>query len=250
MNAEKEFEAELEVFRTESDAAVQFFYAWQTIHSEAADTAAVHKALNRSALFWNTTLGALQTSTMVVLGRIFDPDTSAHSVTRLMNLAMKHRSIFDKESHAERHRARNANADSYLADFLGRAYVPTVADLRVIKQKVGERRKLYERVYQPLRHKVFAHKSAEPGLDLLWQQTNIRDLQRLLAFLRTLHEALWQLYFNARKPNLRGARYSVAQMRIKPLASEKGATLQERIVRQTQDVMRAISDGSRTQGKR
>lgn len=246
MNDEQEFEAELEVFRTESDAAVQFFYAWQTIHSVAGDTATVHKALNRSALFWNTTLGALQTSTIVVLGRIFDPDSSAHSVTRLMNLAMKHRSIFSKESHAKRHRARNANADSYLEDFLRRAYAPTAADIRVLKQKVEERRKLYVQVYKPLRHKVFAHKSAEPGIDLLWQHTNIRDLQRLLAFLRTLHEVLWQLYFNGRKPNLRGARYSVAQMRIKPLASEKGATLQERIVRQTQDVLLTMSDGKKT----
>lgn len=238
MTAEQEFESELEVFRTESDAAVQFFYSWETIHSVAGDTPSVHKALNKSALFWNTTLGALQTSTIVVLGRIFDPDTTAHSVTRLLALAMKHRSIFDKQHHEARHRARNAEADSYLPSFLDRVYVPNVEDFRNLKRQVAERRKLYENVYQPLRHKVFAHKSAEPGIDLLWQHTNIRDLQKLLTFLRAMHEALWQLYFNGRKPTLRKSRYSVKQMRIKPKGH--GAALQERVVLQTQVVMQTL----------
>jgi hypothetical protein len=34
-------------------------------------------------------------------------------------------------------------------------------------------------------------------------------MQQLLAFLRALHEALWQLYNNGKKPVLRGGRYSV-----------------------------------------
>ena len=62
--------------------AVQFFYAYLTIHDVARDRPAVHRLLNRAPLFWNTNLGALQTGSFIVLGRIFD-QTSRHNVNRL-----------------------------------------------------------------------------------------------------------------------------------------------------------------------
>src|SRR5262245_27650057 len=79
VNAEKEFERELAVFRTEADAAAQFFYAWLAIHAAAADDQEIVRLLNGAALFWNTNLGALQTATFVTLGRIFD-NNSTHNL--------------------------------------------------------------------------------------------------------------------------------------------------------------------------
>lgn len=55
-----EFEQELEVLRTEAEAAAQYFYSYLTIHAVAGERKPVDRLLNSSALFWNTTLSALQ----------------------------------------------------------------------------------------------------------------------------------------------------------------------------------------------
>lgn len=54
MTPEQKFENGLEIFRTETQTAVQFFYAYLTIHAVARDRPAVHRLLNRAPLFWNT----------------------------------------------------------------------------------------------------------------------------------------------------------------------------------------------------
>jgi AbiU2 len=72
--AVRSFRRELEIFRTESFQATQYFYAFLTIHSVAGDDKDIHRHLNTAALFWKTNLGALQISTFIVLGRLFDPD--------------------------------------------------------------------------------------------------------------------------------------------------------------------------------
>ena len=73
-----DFASELELFRTEAESAVQFFYAWDAVHTVAAANPKVRHLLNEAPLFWNTSLGALQASTLVALGRVFDPDPNNH----------------------------------------------------------------------------------------------------------------------------------------------------------------------------
>ena len=68
--------------------------------------------------------------------------------------------------------------------------------------------------------------------DKLFAKTNIREMQQLLVFLSRLHGALWQLYFNGRKPNLRPARFSVEQMLEQPSPGDKPGKLQERMVQE------------------
>jgi len=93
--AEAKFEHDLEVFRTEVETALQFYYGFLAVHACAADTRAVHRLLNTAPLFWNSTLGALQTASFVVLGRIFD-HKSPYNIGRLLDLAENNPSIFAK----------------------------------------------------------------------------------------------------------------------------------------------------------
>jgi hypothetical protein len=57
--ADVQFERELEVFRTEVETAVQFFYAFLAIHASAGAKKPVYRLLNTVPLFWNTILGGL-----------------------------------------------------------------------------------------------------------------------------------------------------------------------------------------------
>ena len=237
-----EFKRELEVFRIESDAAVQFFYAWQTVNAVAGSDRSIRHALNKAPLFWNTSLGALQAATLVTLGRMFDPDPANHSVTRLLSIAHGNLGIFSKEALAERKRELSANADQWLEEYLKAVYVPTGNEFRLLKRYVAVRRRIYEENYRPLRHKLFAHRSAADRTEIaaLFAKTNIRELQQLLVFLRRLHEALWQLFNNGNKPTLRPARYSVNRMREQPSPGRRQLELQEQLTHETEQLVRRL----------
>ncbi len=227
-----DFENQLELFRTEAESAIQFFFAWDAVHAVASRDSGVFRLLNQAPLFWNTSLGALQTSTFVVLGRLFDPDPNNHSVTRLLTAAGSNLEIFSKTSLAARKRKLSANADEWLPAYLSNVYEPTSADFRRLKRHVSIRRKIYEASYRPLRHRVFAHRGVAANVEVgeLFAKTDIKEMQQLLVFLGRLHEALWQLYFNGRKPTLRPARFSVQRMLEEPSPNTKGGKLQERCV--------------------
>jgi len=251
-NAEQEFERELEVFRTEAEGAAQFFYAWLAVHAAAGDDKDIHRLLNTAPLFWNTALGALQSATFVTLGRIFDSD-SAHNLSRLLRMAQDHPQIFSKTALGRRKQGTSATPPSWLNDYLRDAYVPKVGDFRRLRAHVGKRRKTYEDKYRDLRHKIFAHKgTSDPAvITALFAKTNIRELQRMLVFLGSLYEALWQLFMNGRKPSLRPRRYSVRSMRERPSPHAKSAAVHERILH---EAGRFLTDASRAlppaQGRR
>lgn len=241
-----DFAKELELFRTEAESALQFFYAWDATHAVAGASSRVRQLLNEAPLFWNTSLGALQASALVALGRIFDPDQKNRSVTRLLVEAHSDLSIFSKEALAERKRAQNTSADDWLPEYLKTVHVPTGQDFRRLKHHVSMRRKIYEEKYKPLRHKVFAHRAVATRDEVadLFAKTNIRELQLLLVFLRRLHHALWELYFNGRKPVLLPSRFSVQRMLDVPFPNPNRGTLQERLVHEVRTFLHRHSGES------
>jgi hypothetical protein len=119
--------------------------------------------------------------------------------------------------------------------------LPIDADFRRLCGLVEKRRAIYDANYRPLRHKVFAHLEAADAavMSALFAQTNVTELQQLLVFLGSLYEALWQLFFNGRKPVLRPQRYSVSRMRDVP--SVRNRRVQERVVQETEQFLRRIT---------
>jgi hypothetical protein len=242
MTPDTQFERELEVFRTEAEAATQFFYAFLTVHAVAADHEPVYKLLNQAPLFWNKCLGALQTAAHITLGRVFDQG-SAHNLGKVLRIAQDNLQIFSKEALGRRKQGNNPEPPEWLEESLRDVYVPTPMDFRRIRAQIKKRRTIYDRSYEQLRHKLFAHKevSDQSGVSELFGKTNIRELQLLLGFLRSLHEALWQLFFNGRKPVLRPVRYSVRQMRILPSAAARHKEVQEEITHETEQFLLSAS---------
>jgi hypothetical protein len=240
--AETQFERELDVFRTEVETTVQYFYGYLAIHAAAGEARVVHHLLNSAPLFWNTNLGALQTATFVTLGRIFDQN-SAHNVSRLLRIAQDNPGIFSKAALGRRKLGTNATPPSWLSDYLKDAHVPTAADFQRLQRYVSKQRKIYTAKYQPLRHKVFAHReiSDAAAVSALFAQTNIREMQRMLGLLMSLYEALWQLFVNGRKPVLRARRYSVKQMRKRPSKNVGGSAVHERIVHEAGQFLSAAA---------
>jgi hypothetical protein len=231
------FERELEIFRTEAEQCAQFLFAFLAVHDAAYRNKAVRTLLESAILFWNTCLGALQTSTFISLGRVFDSDSS-HNINRLLRLAQDNRDqLFSKAALGRRKQGNNAERPEWLDEFLQSAHEPTVDDFRKIKKRIEKWRRVYKANYQNVRHKYFAHKAAAEQAEVaaLFSKGSYRELQQLIAFLGSLYRALWELFFNGTRLRLRPARYSLTAIRKRPRPRPfSNRAVQEKITHETQ----------------
>jgi hypothetical protein len=239
-DAEASFKRELEMFDREADAVTQVLYAYLAVHAAMANHEEVHDLPSTASLFWSTILGALQQSTFIALGRIFDRDKRSHSVYRLLDLVEQNPRLFSREALGCRKERSSPNASEWLPSYLRRAHEPTADDFRRLRAHVNKWRKVYERSYAPIRNKHFAHKE-RVDTSTLFAKTNIRELQLLLRFLRQLEEALWELFNNGRKPVLRPQRYSVKQIRERPSKPGYGGSIQEIIMGEAEQFLAAAA---------
>lgn len=240
IDPETEFKEELKVFGNEVEEAIQCFYAEQTIHNVARQNTTVFHALNRNVAFWNLACRALQANAIIVLGRIFDRDSRAHTLNRLLQLATQNPSIFSKEVLEKR---KLPHAGTHTAEFMRTAYIPKKRDFERLQRYADKQRAIYNGHYLDLRNKVFAHRE-RVDLTRAFANASIRRLGRLLVFLDQLQGALWQLFMNGRKPVLRPARHS-GQRILKspqPKGLHRSQDAQEWITRETERFVKHVSD--------
>lgn len=243
-NREDKFKHELEVFRTEIESAIQFFYANVTINAALADNKYALDIVNRTPLFWRTTSGALQTSFFITLGRIFDQHRkSKHNVDKLLRIAQEQATIFSKEALEARIRERSANASEFIDEYMNDVYIPTDDDFRRLRNYVSKYRKVYEKGYRVIRNKLYAHKelSKPDDVQVLFAKTDKQEIQKLLIFLNKVYHALWQLFHNGNKPVLRRMRYSVNSMRRREIPQWESRHVQEHMVDETVKFFRILS---------
>jgi len=236
------FTHELEVFHTEIASAIQFFYADVTMNAVLAKDKHKLAIVNRTPLFWLTTAGALHTSFFITLGRIFDQDSN-HNIDKILRIAQTQTVIFSKEALERRKRAGSANAAEWIDEYMKDVYIPTAKDFRKLRKHVDKYRKIYEKVYRDIRHKVIAHKELSNPADIhaLYAKTNISEMQKLLVFLNQLYQALWQLYHDGNKPVLRRMKYSAKRMIRVEIPKWKSSEVQERIVADTVQFFQLLS---------
>ncbi|MGB9471445.1 MAG: hypothetical protein WBQ59_19020 [Candidatus Acidiferrum sp.] len=228
------------MFGNEVEEAIQSFYAEQTIHNVAREDQNVHRALNRNAAFWNLASRALQANAIIVLGRIFDRDSRAHTLNRLLQLATQNPSIFSKGALEKR---KLPQAGKHTAEFMRTVYIPKKRDFQRLQKYADKQRAIYNGHYLDLRNKFVAHRE-RVDLTAAFATANTRRLGRLLVFLDQLHDALWQLFMNGCKPVLRPARHSGQQILKSPLPRGllRSQDAQEWVTRETKKFLKHVSD--------
>lgn len=233
---EKEFEYELEVFRKEIQSGTQFFYSYLAINAVIGSDKKALDAVNNTPLFWRTNIGALQTSSIIVLGRVFD-QKSKHNIDRLLRIAQNNPEIFFKDSLAKRKRQASSNADQWLPKYLENVYEPTPEDFRRLRKHVKNYRRIYVEKYRDIRHKIYAHKELSDKADVqkLYKGTRIGELQRIFIFLNKLYIAFRELYLNGSKPILRPMRFSIMSIKNKPRHDWLRNGVHEKIVSETSE---------------
>jgi hypothetical protein len=236
---EDRFEHALEMFRRESDEAVQHLYTYLTMHAVAGEQKSVRELYNSAPLFWLTTLRALQTSVFIVLGRIFSHE-SEHNVSALLRVATEDHEIFSLKSLARRKSdIAGLDVERYVSD----AYAPTVDDFRGFRREVAEWRRIFEANYRAVRNQIFAHVEVSQPDDVhaLFAKTNIQELEVLVTDLVEFHSRLQGLLQNGTRPVKSRLTSSVQALR-KLSKSECRHTLQGRVTNDTERSLLAGAD--------
>lgn len=246
--AERAFEAELEVYRTEVEAGLQFLYAYLGLHAVLANDPSTLRSVNKTPLLWKTIDGALHGSAFIALGRIFD-QASEHNVDRLLGLARRRLDIFSRERLGERKKRGSDNADAWLPAYLTSVYEPTPDDFREAKRRIDAHREIFNCIYRPIRNQIFAHKALVDASEVqaLYEKTNINELAGILTFLHRLHEVLWQLFFNGNAPDWTYAIADVSALIKSDTPRREARSLPTRMLLETRDAIRSLAPGERSQ---
>lgn len=228
MSSEEKFLEELNIFRNEVILASKFLYTELAIHEIASKNKKIKKVLNYSPTFWNTILSALQSSTFITFGRIFDIDPKKHSIHTLFRIVENNKELFTKKSFSDRwlKNEDKAKINDWLPEYLKKVYVPTDDDFRKFKKFIAAQKRIYDKLYAPIRHH-FGHKIYNKNEDVkvLFDKIQINELEKFCVRLDSIHEALWQLYHNGHGPLLpiKQGRYStknIMKTKFKPYVTK------------------------------
>jgi hypothetical protein len=209
-------------------------YAYLAIHEVARREAPIRNHLNTSATFWNTTLNALVTATLLAFGRVYETNSN-HNLATFMRVMRDNQEVFGRAGIRRRKALIFANNPAGLQEYMRGTRVPSPRDWRRVATAVARNRRTYQHVYRRLRDNVFAHTlTVDPAtIGAMFAATNIRQMQGMATFLVHLHYAFQGAFQNGGRLTAMRRRRSIAQMLQRPRGQAAVLPPQEIIVRET-----------------
>jgi AbiU2 len=198
---EQEYWGHLQSVSAEVDDMFAVFHTYEEIIRLGSE-AAVFRAFNANAMFWNVQKVSLQTTIFVALNRLFETDPNALSIHRLLNETLAHPEFFSKDALRKR-KIDLKLAPEYLDALIDGAWAPVDAsELRYLKKELKPHSRKFTEIYQPIRHTYYAHRLLQTDKPVaeLFSLTNRNELGQILNFLHELVEGIWHLYQNGVKP--------------------------------------------------
>lgn len=180
---------------------------WKTLNKQTAKDEKLLSALNKTPLSWLVIRDSLNVALFMTLGRVFDPNNDSFSVDELLKCCIEEVDSFSKNSLRNRKmEGQNGVEPEWLIDYIEKSYEPNAEDFEKLRIEVEKHRKIFVKVYRPIRHKLIAHndKKYMDKADELWTETDIDELEEIIWFLNDLKETLFDSYHNGRKPLLTG----------------------------------------------
>lgn len=195
-----DIKAILDMFHLELTLACQSFFAWKTIHNLASADKKIFNSINRNALSWNLILHSLQATFFITIGRIFDTDPSSFSVHKVFRCCKKEIQEFNKDNLRARKLRDSKEIPDWLDGYIEEAYEAKPADFNKLKKEVNKVQKVYDEIYRPIRHKIFAHKDSEylSNTSGLFQETSIVQAEKILTTLYQAKMSIQHLYNNGK----------------------------------------------------
>jgi DNA-binding CsgD family transcriptional regulator len=191
-----DFFRELTIFHEEQAIAQRYFFSYLTIRDKAVEDKELLAVIKSNPWFLTTVDHSLLLATFIALGRIFDQD-SPHNIDRLMSAVSANIREFSLAALEARLLSKGCSAEE-VARYLKHAHELTANDVRKLRKKVADWRRVYKENYKDIRHNVFAHKqlSASDKINALFAKTKVDELKKLFHFLNSLYLALFASYIN------------------------------------------------------
>lgn len=201
-------------FRRETTAAYWSFFVWKSINNVASDNQQISDVIHSNHLTWRAILWSLQTTFHIALGRLFDGDSDTFSADKFLSFCIDNIDEFNSRSLRERKLAEQGSAlsQSWLDAFMRDSYEPTIKDFQTLRGELRKRRNLYNKIYRPIRHKVYAHKEIDilENIDQLFSKTNIDDVEDFLGMMHRIETVVYHLLHNG-KFNPAGQEFNIEQ---------------------------------------
>ena len=243
MRPVRDFEKQLNNLDLEVTVIASYVYAEMAIQHAASKSKSLLKAINRTPTFWKTCYASFQSSAYVALGRVFDLK-SPYNIEALIASMEHDLSIFSRDALAARKAAGGFSDPVRLQQYVAKAHVLDLSDIRRIRRAVARRRLVYDRAIMPVRHQYLAHRQAHGHATVqnLYAKGKVKEMWQLSSFLYQLHQTLWNLYNNGRKPELR-VRVRLSPKVIYDHPSDHSGP-HERIVRDVRILMGILESGA------
>jgi AbiU2 len=236
MRKDHSFEKQLANLNNEANVIANYVYAEMAVQHAISKSKVLLQKINMTPTFWRTCFAAFQSAAYVALGRLFDTN-SPYNLQELLVSMEKSLQDFSPHALAARKRSAGFSDEARLKKYTDEAYVPTLEDIQRIRRSVERRRLFYNRAIMPVRHRYLAHRQTHETSQVneLYGKGKVKEMWQVAIYLYHLHQELWNLYHNGRKPNLRvRSRYSPKIMYQRPKHS---GGPHERIVSEVRKLM-------------
>lgn len=180
--------------------ATQAFYTWKAINNKASKDHNTYCSINENATTWNIILYSLQSTYFISLRRLFDRDLKTLSVDGLLKACIDNIYEFSKEKIAERKIGNSGKKPEWLDKYLEGVFQIDKKDLQKLRGQLSKYNKLYEKKFQPICNKIFAHRELKyiEKFSMLFKDVKIKDAESILDFLFQIDRILFDLLHNGR----------------------------------------------------
>jgi AbiU2 len=194
----------LNKFSNEVLTAARAFYVWKSIDKMARDDL-IYQGINNQALVWNIIKHALQTTSLIVLGRIFEHDKRSLTIHTLLKKCITEVAQFGPNAlRARKIRASHDVDMPWLDLYIANAQYPLEDDFIELQSAVEQFQERYTLIYQRIRNKSLAHIDIEEmnTIDEVYMQTDINDIQAIFERLYQISQVLHRWLYDGTRTEL------------------------------------------------
>ena len=216
---ESEFQKRLEWLIDETRAALAVYDTYEELNRLAVDRNDLQAAMLADHAFWQVQLRALQDCLFIILGRLFDKHSDAHSISKVLDAAQKYIGFFSHEALSRRKREGGLKPP-WLDKYMRTAWVPKCETFAALGKSLEEHSKYYCTVYLPIRNNHVAHHSLKPPKSVweMFEQTNRKELGEMLVSLRDLAGVIQAAFLDGTPPVLGKTIYESDRAEIRSAA--------------------------------
>ncbi|WP_085297600.1 AbiU2 domain-containing protein [Cognaticolwellia mytili] len=193
------------LFSNEVHQATGSYVIWKVLQNMPSDDPELLSAMNQTPNSWIFLRHSMMLSLIMTLGRIFDIDGDTISIDDLIKSCISDIHLFSKDSLRARKLKGSGNANEWIDDYMAKVYEPTQKDFQILRGDIAKFRSVYQDVFQPIRHNIFAHSNKEYAekTDELWAATKKVNIEDLLNFLVDFDATIHEVFNNGKQPILK-----------------------------------------------